>query len=276
MKVRWQFYFEYEDLKFEKAQNYTMTISKEHAEAFGLPGHDFEAAVTIEAREEKHDSIKQLGEIHIVLPGYGEQTEDLAYSLVNSLAQHISFSQRRIKINGGFISNELLPETHEEEQQVGENRFSMRLQLRKVPDRVPFDSGSIQKVTNNPLMQQFNDANNAHSPVDRFIGLFKILEDLYGGYPLKAAFKNSTEFREIGLQHLKMEKNGVTEGISRAGFVDLIDNLVGTRHECAHLRTSSGFGITYGDSRVESDVIPLLGALEVLAYEAIRKSIGLT
>jgi hypothetical protein len=48
------------------------------------------------------------------------------------------------------------------------------------------------------------------------------------------------------------------------------------RHECAHLRSSTGFGITYGDARVDSDVEPLLAPLEVLAYEVVKKRGGLS
>src|SRR2546430_6013632 len=42
----------------------------------------------------------------------------------------------------------------------------------------------------------FNEANSAASSIDRFIGLFKILEDLFGGRPVKKNFKNSTELRD--------------------------------------------------------------------------------
>lgn len=273
MKVRWQFFFEYEDLKFEKTHNYSMQITKEHAEAFGLPAQEFESKVTIEPEEEKHGSIRQRGKMNIILPGNNEQTKDLAYSLAINLAEHITFSQGRIEIIGSFISNELLPETPEEEAEVGENRFSITMQVKEVPDKVSFNSAALQRVTNNPLVKQFNEAKNAKSPVDRFIGLFKILEDLYGGQPVKASFKGSTELKQIALQHLEIEDSGATRQISEAEFEKLVDDLVNTRHECAHLRSSTGFGITYGDTRVQSEVEPLLIPLETLAYEAVQKRI---
>jgi hypothetical protein len=272
MRIRWQFYFEYEDLKFDKIYKYDATVSKERAEAFGLPALEFEARITIEAEEENHGSIKQRGKMNIFLPGNNEQTENLAYSLALSIADHITFSQARIQIIGSFVSSELLPETPEEEAEVGENRFSWSMRIKEVPDKAPFDSGSLQKVTNSPLIKQFNEANDAKSPIDRFIGLFKILEDLYGGQPVKASFKNSMELRLIALRHLRFEESGTgtIRQISEAEFEKLVDDLVNTRHECAHLRSSTGFGITYGDSRVQSDVEPLLGPLQTLAYEAIR------
>lgn len=273
MKVRWQFYFEYEDLKFERTYTYGVQITKEHAEAFGLPAQEFEATVTIEPEEEKHGSIRQLGKMNIILPGNSEQTKDLAYSIAINLAEHITFSQARIKIDGSFISNELLPETPEEEAKIGENRFSWTMQIKEVPEKVPFDSASLQRLTNNPLVKQFNEANNAKSPIDHFIGLFKILEDLYGGKPVKDNFKNSTELKQIALQNLKIEENGATRQISQSEFEKLVDDLANTRHECAHLRRSKKFGITYGDVRVQSEVEPLLVPLEILAYEAVQKTI---
>lgn len=273
MKVRWQFYFEYEDLRFEKTYTYGVPVSKEQAEKFGLPAQEFEAIVTIGPDEEKHGHVRQLGKIYITLPGDNKQTKDLAYSLATSLAEHITFTQARIKLEGSFISNELLPETPEEEASVGENRFSWTMRIKEVPERVPFDSASLQRLTNNPLITQFNEANNAKSPVDRFIGLFKILEDLYGSHPIRPALKRAAELNQIALQYLQIEKNGATRQISQTEFEKLIDDLVKTRHECAHLDSSTGFGITYGDARVQSHVEPLLVPLEILAYEAIQRRI---
>ena len=274
MEVRWQFYFEYEELKFEKPLHYLVPISMVHAEAFGLPLSEFEAEVTIEGAEEKHDSVTQLGKIYIQLPGNGGQTEGLAYSLVNSVAQQINFLQGRIKIDYGFVSNELLPETPEEKEEVGDNRFSMTVQLKPVPDRVPFDSSAIKKVTNNPLLQQFNDASNAQSPIDQFIGFFKILEGFFGGHPIKPSLKNSTALRQLAFEHLEIQDCGAIRRISQAEFEKLVDDLADTRHQCAHLR-DSGFGLTYGDHRVQTQVIPLLAPLKILARETIRERIGL-
>jgi hypothetical protein len=273
MRVRWQFYFWYEDFKFERTHTFGMQITKEHAEAFGLPAEGFEAKVTIEADEEKHGHVKQRGIINIYLPGYPEQTKDLAYSLAINFAEHITFSIGKIKLDGSFISNELLPETPEEEEAVGEKRFGMTVQIKEVPERVAFDSASLQRLTNNPLIKQFNQANDAASPIDRFIGLFKILEDLYGGHPIKPALKAAAELKQIALEHLQIEDGGSPRQITEAEFEELIDKLANTRHECAHLRSSTGFGITYGDARVQSDVEPLIGALETLAYEAVKKRI---
>ena len=257
---------------FERTYTYLVPVSEEHAKAFGLPPKEFEATITIEATEKQHDQTR-FGQINIFLPGYHKETKDLAYSLAGSLAEHVSFGQHRIRIDGSFISSELLPETLEEEAAVGENRFSWTMRLKEVQGPIPFDSASLQRVTNNPLVRQYNAANDAESSIDCFIGLFKILEDLFGGRPLKASFKRSPELWRIANEHLKVEECGTSRTISHADFEKLVDLLVDTRHECAHLRRSIGFGITYGDSRVRDDVEPLLVPLRTLAREAIQISL---
>lgn len=273
MRVRWQFYFEYEDLKFEKTYKYGVQISEDQAKGFGLPTFAFEAILTIEADKEKGRGIRQLGMINIFLPGTGEETEDLAYSLALSLAEQITFSQGKIKLDGSFISNELLPETPEEEAEVGENRFSWNVQLRKVPDQIAFDAASIQMVTNDPLVKQFNDARDAKSAIDQFIGLFKILEDLYGGRPLKSSLKRSAELNEIALHYVEVEEAGAVRQITQPEFEKLVDDLVDVRNQCAH-RTPDGFGLRHGDARVQTEVKPLLESLEKLAYEAVQRRIS--
>lgn len=179
-------------------------------------------------------------------------------------------------INGGFVSNQLLRETPEEEEEVGDRPYSMSLQLRSVPDKTPFDGGLVEKVTNNALLRQFNAANDARSPVDRFIGLFKILEDLYGGHPIKKALCDSAELRQIGLESLETTQGDSRTQITVPEFENLLGDLVNTRHQCAHLRSSTGFGISYNDSRVQSTVVPLLDPLETLARFAIRKKLGMS
>lgn len=274
MKTKWQFLFEYEDLSFERKYTYKAEISEQHAEAFGLPSQKFDALIEIEPEEVKHELIKQQGKIYITLPGDGEQTKNLAHSLVGGVAHNITFSQGKISVIGAFITSELLPETPEEIEAVGENRFSVFMKVVEVPPKRTFDSSSLQKVTANPLLTQFNKAKDANNPVDQFIGFFKILEDLYGAHPIKPALKNSAELREIAFEHLIITENGQKKAISQTEFESLIDDLVKIRHECAHLNSSTGFGITYGDSRVTTEVEPLLVPLRILAFEAVRKKIA--
>ncbi len=288
MKIRWIFKFEYEDINFEKAHKFKVGISKEHAEAFGLAAQEIEADLTIETKE-KSNLIRQRGEINLILPGR-QETKDLAYSVVDSMANQITFTQGKLSIIWSFVANELLPETPEEIEEVGDKQFSYTLGFREVPDKKNFD-GSFTKVVSNPLIQQFNAADNSQNSIDSFIGFFKILEDLYGSTPLKPRFikptkkgksqkqdlkpslKSSDELNQIALGNIEMEENGVVRPTSQAEIENLLDKLVDTRHECVHLKSSKGFGITHGDNRVYTEVKPLLEPLRILAFEAVQKHV---
>ena len=120
----------------------------------------------------------------------GQKSKVNVYSLADLAA--ISITYRRSKPKSLYlckirtneyrtaISDHLEPAS-EEEAEVGDKRFSWTIQIREVREGIPFDHAAIPRLTNSPLIKQFNEAKNAKSPVDRFIGLFKILEDSYGG-----------------------------------------------------------------------------------------------
>lgn len=292
MKTRWEFRFEYEDLRFERVYEYKVKITKEHAEAAGLPEQEFEAIVTIVPEKKDSTSIKNRGEINVFLPGRHE-TKDLAYSIANTLAHQITFSQGKLNIIWVFVVNELIPETSKEIEELGENRFGWEVVFEEVPNEVPFNSESLRKVIPNPLIKQFNITDNAQNTIDRFIGFFKILEDLYGSTPLKPEFikptkkkgnnkkqdlkpslKSSDELIEIASNKLETVEKGVVRSISQNEIENLFDKFVDARHECAHLRSSKGFGITHGDARVKTEIEPLLEQLREVVYEAVQKHIA--
>lgn len=109
MKVRWQFYFEYEDFSFEKQCIYSVPISKTDAEKFGLPPSAFEAKITIEAEEEKLGEVKQRGKINIFLSGNNNQTKDLAYALATGLEQKKYRTLRLRMKNANFGLKQIRP-----------------------------------------------------------------------------------------------------------------------------------------------------------------------
>lgn len=85
------------------------------------------------------------------------------------------------------------------------------------------------------------------------------VSDTWGDGPLRVTVDSLNQRKR------KTERNsrcGWRDGIQRhahgtvlrVAYVYEDRGLVNTRHECAHLRSSTGFGITYGDACVESDV----------------------
>jgi hypothetical protein len=167
-----------------------------------------------------------------------------------------------------------LPDTPEEEGQMAEGPYFAEARLVEVLPTPSFDGASLQKLATSPLVEQFNAANRAKNPIDRFLGLFKILEDLYGptarNVKLAEALRSSAELLRIAQKHLRVAEDGVERPLTQDDFSGLVDRLVRARHECAHLRSSKGFGVTHGDPRVTTEIEPLTGPLRDLMYEAIQ------
>src|SRR3989338_2060137 len=250
MKTRWEFLFECPNMRFERVHKYEATITSEQAEAFGLPVQTFDARIIIEPdKETKRRNIEQTGSLKIVLPGDNKQTRDLAFWLAKKVEQQITFSQGDMNVMYGAVMGEHLPDSPEEADQLGDKPFFAEAHMVEVAPTATFNSSSFQKVTGHPLVEQFNAAKNAKNPVDQFLGFFKVLEDLYGPasekVTLATALKNSTELLQITQKHLHLTENGRNKDLTENDFFVLVDKLVKTRHQCAHLRSSKGFGIPH-------------------------------
>jgi len=276
MRARWEFFFECTGIRFERVHKFEAKILEEHAKAFGLPVQEFDVLITIEPDEKSYNpTIEQTGRLKLILPGDKEQTKNLAFWLAQQTARQITFSQGEVKVVYGLITGEHLPDTPEEAEQLGDTPYFAEAHLVEIIPTPTFDGASLQKLANNPLIEQFNAANRAKNPIDRFLGLFRILEDLYGPTNKKAtlaeALKASTELLQIVQMHLHFTENGNTRQLTQADFSQFVDKMVHARHECAHLRSSKGFGITHGNPRVTAEVEPLIGPLSELTYEAIQR-----
>lgn len=275
MRVRWEFFIDCTGIRFERIHKFEAKVSREHAEAFGLPGREFDALITIEPDKESYNPlVEQTGKLRIILPGNNKETKKAAFWLAQNAARQITFSQGEMKVIYGLIMGEHLPDTPEEAEQLGDTLFFAEAHLVEVIPTPTFDGSALQRIPNNPLIEQFNAANQAKNPIDKFLGLFRILEDLYGlttkKITLAEALKASVELFQISQKHLQFADNGSTRQLTHSDFSQLVDRLVHARHECAHLRSSKGFGITHGDPRVRVEIEPLIGPLGKLAYEAIQ------
>jgi hypothetical protein len=285
MKSEWKFYFESKDFRFEQAYEVVAEIGGEQAKVFGFPAEKLEFPMVIEPDAESRFNLSgQTGVIKITLPGDMDQTKDLAYLTAIRASDHISFLNGELKLLGGLVHGEHLPETPEEAEQLGENRYFFIVQFVEAPLPGAFDESSFTQIASNQTtrvaMKQYNASLKAENPIDRFLGLFRIIEDFYGPKSdkekksLAGVLKESGELLGIARQNLKfVEADGYRE-FTEADYTHLVDDLVRIRHNCAHLRTSNNFGIPHGDPRVRAEVQPLIGPLDTLAYQAIRKRLG--
>lgn len=275
MKSRWDFFIECEDIRFERVHKFLAAVTAEHATAMGLPAESFDAEIVIEPDKESYDpTVEQTGKLKVTVPGTQEQTKTAAYWLAKNAADQITFSQGRVRINYGLVTGEHLPETPDEEKQIGDTPYFAQAQLIEVKPAPSFDGAALTSVKSSPLLQQFNDANAAKNPIDRYLGLFRILEDVYGPTDKKThiaqALKSSDELFSFAEKHISIEQSGKPTNMTRNDFSNLVDKFVKARHQCAHLQRKKDFGITHGDPRARMEIEPLAKMVSELAREALR------
>jgi len=279
MKSKWIFRFECKRFRFDGVQNFGGYIDRDATVSSELVPENPDFLLNIEPdAETKVPRVEQTGKLSIVLSGDMEQTKEMACWIADHASEYISFFNGELRISYGYIAGEHLPETLEEEQQLGERRHFRIVTL--VQDAPPhtFDGTSFQRITidsaSNPQLQQFNTALNSTNPIDQFLGLFRIIEYFYDASStnkkLANRLKASSELLGIACKYLKVTENGVSRPLKRNDSFRLIDELVSVRHQCAHLRGSVGFGIPHGDPKVREKVSPLIAPLRRLAFEAIR------
>ena len=275
MKTRWNFHIECDGIRFERVHTFHATMTEQHSNALGLRPESFDAEVVIEPDDESYDpDLEQTGMLKITLPGEQEQTKRAAYWLAKNTTEQVAFSQGKLRVNYGLVTGQHLPETEEEQQRVGNAPYFYYTQFIEVKPTPVFQGESLTSVSASPLLQQFNDADNANNPIDRFLGLFRILEDTYGPSDKKTflakALKSSTELFQIAEKQIYIQEAGKRRTITRTDFSSLIDRFVKARHQCAHLRRKKNFGITHGDPRVRKEIEPLANIARELAREAIK------
>lgn len=279
MKTKWIFRFECKRFRFDGTQNFGGYLDRDATVSPNPTPEIPDFLLSVEPDEKtKVPWVEQTGKLNIVLTGNQEQTEELALWIAEHASEYISFFNGELNISHGYIAGEYLPETPEEEELLGERRhFRIVHLVQEVPPRT-FDGQSFQRMTIdsavNPKLQQFNAALNANNPIDQFLGLFRIIEDFYDASStdkkLVNRLKASPELIGIACKYLTITENSISRPLKKDDAFRLIEELVSVRHQCAHLRTSEGFGISHGDPKVREKVAPLISPLRRLAFEAIK------
>jgi hypothetical protein len=276
MKARWQFLIECKGFQFDRVYEFEGTLTHEQTEALGLPCGDLLITIKPEA-DMGTVGVNQFCKMQILIHGSVEQTKDLACWVAVNASEYISFFHGELKVHSGLLMAERIPETSEEEEMLGDNRWFAEAHLVEVRPTPTFDGASFNKIaadqTVNAAIRHFNAAVKANNPIDQFLGLFRILEDFYSPAHkyLKEALKRSSEPLKVACQYITYTENGNTGYLTESDYYQLVDKLVETRHQCAHLKTKEGFGIPHGDLRVDNEVTPLIPPLRRLTFEIIRK-----
>lgn len=266
MKTEWQFPFDVSGFRFDAERRFG-AVARRDASSLRDP-RDFQFEVRIcPENSEPSPGFDQSGFIFIVLPMAGEEANAAAHQLVHMLAEKLSFQWGHFKIHGGFVMSKRIPETPEEETEVGDTPYSLTMHVVEVIDPPVFDVKAFAAASARPmdlrLLAQYNEACREKSVIGQFLGLFRIVENrAISESPkltLKDAIKASTQLRAMFLESVK--------GVE---FDTFVDSIVETRHECAHLRLEKNFGYVPIDPRLESEVRPLLFQLQILARSCVE------
>ena len=267
MKSEWEFQFTAHGFRFDREYKYRAKIDEKISLGGKEPEFIEPIVRIVPSDHEPFPDSDQIGSLRILLPYSPKETRDFAFYLARLIAEKTSFTHGDFRIFSGLIFCKRIPETPEEEAEVGDSPYDVEMNL--VEDLPPekFDSNALQSAPNHaariPLIAQFNEAKRVSQPILRFIGFFKIVESLTHAKSesrrLKPVLLGSTELRRI---YATLNTD--------IDFDTFIDRAADARHNCAHLKMDKDFGYTPLHSAVRSEVDPLLPILEALSYESIK------
>jgi len=205
----------------------------------------------------------------------------LSVWIANCFAERLSFEQGgQLEVNFAAFIGERVPESDDERDTIGDAPFFAEMTFAEAVDPPVF---SADRLSGRPatememrLMKQFNSAVAANHPIEQFLGLFKILEDRYlaskSSQSMLRRLLANHELRQTALEILVHGES--QQPIERSDADELIEKFVRIRHECAHLKTEINFGLQPDDPRIESELRPILPALEVIVREVVKRSSG--
>jgi hypothetical protein len=267
MRTDWSFAFHAHDFRFAKVAHFVATIRSSEDVPDPLAG--MELQVRIEPDLERPHSRRdvQTGKLTISIPLPPEEAEDVVYAAAHNFGEQIAFRHGDFRVSYGFVTCKRIPETTEENAAIDDKPYTVKLQLEEVVAPPLFDGSRLRAHGGDglslELQSQFNDAKRSESPIQKFLGYFRVLESLSYASGSRKPLKRA--LAEYGL--LRLNYNDVAAG---GQFEQFVEQLVETRHRCAHLKSESGFGYTPSDPEVRSSLVPQLQLVEELAYRCIE------
>jgi hypothetical protein len=235
----------------------------------------FEVDINVSTDKIRKDADGE-GEFVVTISGRPEETEELAHFTVHRLSEQISFPHGHVQVHGGFIEATRIPESAEEEAEVGDKPHLMKLSFTEAPRFMPsFDPAQLTRSTTDPqafeLLKQFNTAKAVRSEVERFVALFKVLEKAYASGSEKnllLGLKRNSAFIQL-VSDVVIRHGPTEEPLDPPELNRFLRKLVRVRDNCAHLRRKTGYAP--GDPRIATEVRPLLEIVETLATECVRR-----
>lgn len=275
MKTQWEFYFEAKGIIFQKEYSFVGRATPKCADVGHAKPVEFQLRL-VPDNELMTPSIDDAGRILITLPGTPDATESLTQEILFGAKEQIEFPHAQITVLGGLILAKKIAENEQEEKEIGDHPYSGRLEFEEMPRYHPeFDPGRLtgmRAATDYlPVLAQYNLAKLLQSPVDRFLGFFKVLEKAHapgrGGNLLKALRANDALWNLA--RKVVFESASKKYLTNRNRFNELLKKLVRVRDNCAHLRGQTGY--SPGDPRIRTEVEPYLEMVSALALAAVEE-----
>lgn len=274
MKCEWKFFFETRGFRFERKHNFRGSLREEHRRVLGLDENIDEFQVDFVPHSEcMFHGAEQSGDLHLVLRGDPEQTREPALRLALRVAQQVSFNLGgELKVLGGLVTGRRIAETENERSAIGEAPYFAEAHMEEYEEPKTFDPSALNSIVmDGPIsvaMIQFNSAIQANNIVDRFLGLFKVLESLFTtkkSDKLSRKLCDSIELRAVADEFAR------ARGWSMSGhdYQSLIKDLMMARDQCAHLRAKCKQGVVSGMPEVSTKVEPLADVLKEMAYRSL-------
>lgn len=264
-------------IKFETTGTILVKNSAGEIETEEVRDLEVEVRLVPETAESPHPRGKSEW-IELHMAGAPERYFPFAQQFATEAIGKLAFFYPGLAISGGFSEGERVPETEDEAAAVGDKRHVVNVSLREVDGPI---SLSRDHVTLLPFMsgleriiRQYTTAREARNPIDGYLGMFKVLETLYyrGKGHTIAVLKQNSELREV-LRHSYRTRQADDEPWREPddrSIDSMIEDMVRTRDQCAHLRDHNAFGYAPGDMAVFRDVEPMFGIVAGAAREAIR------
>lgn len=235
--------------------------------------------IEIEPSNKRNRDVLCSGSIFITLEGDPDRAFPLVELIADYILEHLKFIYiyGDLNIIGGIVHGMRIAENEEEKSIIGDKPHWVHMNL--VEDRSyvhpEFDKKALMllptAIQNQKIIKQYNNAAKIRTPIEAFLGYFKVLEFLYmGKYDnFEPAFLRNEELRKAAKSVLVWEDaDGQKMPLTQEQTTNELKNLIEIRNKCAHLREQ--YGYSPDDPEVFNVVRPKHDIVKALAKESIK------
>lgn len=283
MKTRYTFSIELGHATLSEAVTIKFATSGDIAVQDGkaiVPLHveGFEVEIVLEPETDERRA-GEWAKLHLTVRGTPERFSPFVERVAAEVAEHLAFYYDGLRLLGGMIFAERIPENDEERTAIGDTPHAVKASFVEADPPRRFDREHLRSFPYSlgfgRLLRQFAAARASDNMIDSYLNMFKVVETLYhrGKLNAREALSRSDEFRRLLRRSFQMVANGTPQEPTDEDVTAMINRLVETRDNCAHLREHNSFGYAPGDPEVGSRVQRLYEILTDVARAAIQERI---